>query len=307
MRVKLADAVAPARLRCYAAVSLPCLIQIKAAAPPMDDNHGMTTTIDPVPRVVARTGWRDLVLPKEHGSWSLALEPVALGLLVAPSVAGGWLALATIAGFLCRRPLKITLCEPNPARSRAAFRTLAILASIAVGAFAGAVQTGYASWLGWIVPPVVIGGFFLTFDLHNHGREQVAEVMGAAAFSLIAGAIVAAGDRPAATVVAVLAIAIARSVPTVLFVRACIRGTKTGESHPGPALLTAFTAAVATFPAWRAGYVPLVVPIVFTVLFTRTLVPLLWPRRRLRARTLGIQEALLGALYVATIASAWPR
>jgi hypothetical protein len=32
-----------------------------------------------------RLSHRDLLLPKEHGGWSLAFEPVALGLLVAPS------------------------------------------------------------------------------------------------------------------------------------------------------------------------------------------------------------------------------
>ena len=48
--------------------------------------------------------WREVVkltLPKEHGSWSLALEPVAFGLLVAPSAAGAALALAAGLGFFC--------------------------------------------------------------------------------------------------------------------------------------------------------------------------------------------------------------
>jgi hypothetical protein len=33
-----------------------------------------------------------LILPRAHGSWSLALEPLTLGLLAAPSAAGGALA-----------------------------------------------------------------------------------------------------------------------------------------------------------------------------------------------------------------------
>jgi hypothetical protein len=57
-----------------------------------------------------------LILPKEHGSWSLALEPLALGLLAAPSLAGGPLAIAAIAGFFLRRPLKILLREENCGR-----------------------------------------------------------------------------------------------------------------------------------------------------------------------------------------------
>ncbi|MGH8022300.1 MAG: YwiC-like family protein [Limisphaerales bacterium] len=63
--------------------------------------------------------WRDgikLVWPKEHGSWFLALEPVALGMLAAPSGAGAALAVAASSGFLLRRPLKIVSCEQNDER-----------------------------------------------------------------------------------------------------------------------------------------------------------------------------------------------
>ena len=38
------------------------------------------------PLSIAR--WRELVWPKEHGSWSLAGEPLALALVAAPTTAG---------------------------------------------------------------------------------------------------------------------------------------------------------------------------------------------------------------------------
>ena len=63
--------------------------------------------------------WRaaaQLTLPKEHGSWSLALEPVAFGLLVAPSAAGAALALAAVSGFFLRRPLKFALAAKSDSR-----------------------------------------------------------------------------------------------------------------------------------------------------------------------------------------------
>jgi hypothetical protein len=75
-------------------------MQIKAGAGPLADSCAMasaTLSFSP-PAPMAR--WRDVILPKEHGSWSLALEPIALGLLVAPSWAGGSLAVAVLAGFL---------------------------------------------------------------------------------------------------------------------------------------------------------------------------------------------------------------
>src|SRR3954465_4543353 len=50
---------------------------------------------------------KTLALPTEHGGWGITLEPVVLGLLVAPSLAGAGLALATVGAFLVRHPFKI--------------------------------------------------------------------------------------------------------------------------------------------------------------------------------------------------------
>ena len=44
----------------------------------------MNTVSVPSPRPMLRS----VALPTEHGGWGLTLEPVLLGLLVAPSVAG---------------------------------------------------------------------------------------------------------------------------------------------------------------------------------------------------------------------------
>ena len=68
----------------------------------------------PAPRPQPAAGWaawRPVVIPAEHGGWGFMLEPVLLGLLVAPSPAAGLFALATIAAFLLRHPLKLTLAD----------------------------------------------------------------------------------------------------------------------------------------------------------------------------------------------------
>src|SRR6516162_7239992 len=71
-----------------------------------------------------------LVLPKEHGSWSLALEPVALGLFVAPSAGGGALAVAAMAGFLMRRPLKLGVAAKTDPRRLMAVACVSLLSII---------------------------------------------------------------------------------------------------------------------------------------------------------------------------------
>jgi hypothetical protein len=55
--------------------------------------------------------WRNVVLPAEHGGWGLSAEPVLLGLVPAPSLAGVCLGLATLTGFLSRHPLRLVLMD----------------------------------------------------------------------------------------------------------------------------------------------------------------------------------------------------
>jgi hypothetical protein len=52
-----------------------------------------------------RSPWRAVVIPSEHGGWGLTLEPVVLGLLVAPSIAGLAIGVAAFLAFLVRTPL----------------------------------------------------------------------------------------------------------------------------------------------------------------------------------------------------------
>ena len=87
-----------------------------------------------------------LMLPKEHGSWSLALEPVALGLLVAPSAAGAALAAAAVSGFFLRRPWKLMSGAKRDPRQPLAVAWVGILALIALAVVVVAIDD--ASFLG---------------------------------------------------------------------------------------------------------------------------------------------------------------
>src|SRR6187549_2967288 len=91
-------------------------------------------------------------LPREHGSWFLVLEPLALGLLVAPSWAGGALAAATLSGFFARRPLKPAFSPVPSARRQVARRTLAMWSVLAGVGLLEAVILGGALALWPLVP-----------------------------------------------------------------------------------------------------------------------------------------------------------
>ena len=251
--------------------------------------------------------WRELVWPREHGSWSLVLEPLAFGLLVAPSGAGACLAAAALAGFFARRPLRTAVNDPHAERRAAARRPLGLLAATALGFFlaAGASASGGVTWLAWLLPALATGAVFLHFDLRAAGREEAAEIAGAAAFAWLPAVLATLAGWHAPEAAALALVLGGRAVPTVLAVRAALRAQKTGQRRPAPAVAAAWLAVAGAVGLMRAGLAPRLAVILLAVLAVRATALLVWPRPALRARTLGMVEAVLGAIFIFALAFAW--
>ncbi len=242
---------------------------------------------------------KQFLLPKEHGSWSLAFEPVALFLLVAPSAAGGLLALATAAGFFTRRPLKlaVTLSASDPrragARNWAIGLALATLLLLIATAYLGGVT---ALWPLLLAAPC--GALFLWFDLRQAMREAEAELAGSIAFALLPAAGATLAGWPAAAALALAGLSLARNVPTVLTLRACLRRGKGQPAGVLPPLAVGLGALALT--AGLAGRS--LVPVAAVVLSAAFLIRTLWLLSAFRpdwpARRLGIMEAVLGAVHL---------
>jgi hypothetical protein len=289
--------------------------------------------------------WRALVLPKEHGGWSLTFEPLVLALLAAPSWAGLALALALVAAFFLRRPLKQWRTAPEPPRSAEVRAPIGWLVALAATAGGLAVALGGVKPLVLLIPTVAAGLVFVWCDLRGEGREQAAELAGAAAFAFVPAGIAAFAGWPAAAALALAAVMLARAVPTVLVVRAYLRMRKgergsTGAYRPiddgqeclevarasrpwvgqkqsdmgkmpmplvAPALLAscAAVAGVAWFAAHRL--VPWLAVVLLGGLAVRAAALLVWPRPAWRARQVGIAEAAVGTAYVVAVGLSWPR
>lgn len=249
--------------------------------------------------------WPEMVWPREHGSWSLALEPIVLGLLVAPSRGGAWLALAVVAGFFARRPLRTTARDPKPERRAAAREPLAACAIVALGALVAAIFVGGTGWLIWLAPMAIAGAVFLFFDIRGEGREEIAEVAGVTAFAGVPAMLAALAGWGVAPSLAVGVVMAGRSVPTVLCVRAVLRGQKTGERRRAPALIAAWLAVGVGVALTIAGLAPGTATVLLGVLAVRATILLGWSGSPLRARTIGIIEAVLGGVFVFGAAFAW--
>ncbi len=240
-------------------------------------------------------------MPREHGSWSLALEPLALGLIATPSVAGGCLAGAALLGFFARRPLRVAVNDAKPHRREAALRVVAALAAGAVTLLVAALMFGGFSSVVWLLPAAVAGGVFLWYDLRAAGREEAAELAGAAAFACLPGAIATLGGWSAPSAAALTLVMLSRAVPTVLCVRALLRAMKTGVSGIAPAVVGSGLAVLFAGLAAAKGVLPWIAVWLLAALAARTVGFLVWPRVAFRARTIGLIEAISGALFVLTV------
>jgi len=250
---------------------------------------------------------KTVALPNEHGGWGLTLEPVVLGLLVAPGWAGAGLGLATIAAFLARHPLKIAAGDRRRgrrfARTPAAERFALLYSLLALAGFALACLTA-PSWefllpLGLAAPPAAVQ---LCYDVRGESRSLLPELAGAAAMASVAAAVASAGGWGTTAALGLWGVLAARVVPTILFVRARLK-----QLHGRRAAVVAVVAAhAAAFGVglWlaAAGAATWLAPAALAVLAGRALHGFA-EAGPVTARRVGIRELFYGGLTVALIAA----
>jgi hypothetical protein len=245
-----------------------------------------------------------MILPKEHGSWSLALEPVVFGLLVAFSAAGVALAMAAVAGFFIRRPLKIAFREDEPERRKIACAAIFIFGAIAFAGLSLAAKIAGVEKLWPLFPAALAGLIFAGFDLRNEARAEAAELSGAIAFAILPAAFASLAGWKFFAATALALVMLSRSVPTVLLVRAYLRRAKHRPSTMTPSVVAAIAAFVLVFLLALFRVAPWIVAGFFFLMAGWT-VYLATCRARFAAKTIGIVEAIFGAAVVLGSALGW--
>ncbi|HKE76064.1 MAG TPA: YwiC-like family protein [Acidimicrobiales bacterium] len=176
-----------------------------------------------------RSPLKAVALPAEHGGWVLAAEPVLLGLLVAPSVAGVALGVAAVVAFTARTPLKVVLVDRWRGRRLARTTLAARVAAAELVVLVACVAVAFATADGAFWAPLALAaplvGVELWFDMRSRSRRLVPELAGSVGIASVAAAIVlAAGDaggadRGARLAVGLWLVVAARAVATLPFVR----------------------------------------------------------------------------------------
>ncbi len=269
----------------------------------------MTDTLTPRGRGAtgapgARSVWRSVALPNEHGGWGLTAEPALLGLLVAPSPAGACLAVAAVVAFLARTPLKLVLIDAHrhrrQARTRAAVRVLAAEVSLLTSLAAAAIALGVDGWW-WpalLAAPLVL--VELWFDMRSRSRRLAPELAGSVGIGAVVAMIVLADGGPTGLAVGLWLVVAGRALTAIPMVRSLVARIHGRSTPPRTTLLGDAAALVAAALAvlLDAALLPGAIAVVAVVAVQRVMA-----RRPLPpAKVLGIRQMALGLTVVAVTA-----
>lgn len=258
------------------------------------------------PVAAGRVRLKSVALPVEHGGWGFLLEPILLGLLIAPTFSGVCLGVAAAGIFLTNHPFQLALKDrvkgKRYARTPWAERFSAGYAAIAAVGFGLALLTATAPFLLPILIAAPFAAYHAASGLKNRGRELGPELCGAVALSAAAPAIALVGGSSQGTALALWAVLIARALVSILYVRARLRLERDEPVNLSPALLTHVAVLLLAVGASAAGYAPWAVPAAMAILLGRAALGLSSLRRPRRAPIIGIQELGYGLLTVILVA-----
>lgn len=222
---------------------------------------------------------------------------------MAPSPGGAWIAAAFVCAFLVRQPLRLALQDLQRGKSyprtswcwlfATAYATCAALSLVCAIAVAGPEV---------LVPLAVaapLGALQIAFDARNRSRELLPELAGATAMTSSAAAIAIAAGTSFATAFGLSAVIVARSIPSIVYVRTLLRRAhgQSPSSVPAVALHLMAVTGVALL-----GSIPALAAMVLLLLRA------VWQLHRPvpRAQTIGWTEIAFGAVTVLLVAlGAW--
>jgi len=237
------------------------------------------------------------------------LEPIFLGLLVAPSLAGIFLALAVVAVLFTRQPMRIAWADRRRGkrydRTATAERLGLLYSAVALLGLGAAIR---AAGLTPLLPLLAASPLLLVFLIHDVRRQSrawPAELAGPVALAAVATSIAVAGGWAIAPALVLWAVLAARAVPSVLYVRARLRLGR-GEASNRVMPLAAHVAGLALVVGlvW-VELLPALAVVPFAVLLARAAWLLSPSAPLISTRTLGFSELGLGAFTVVMVAAGY--
>jgi hypothetical protein len=251
---------------------------------------------------IRRIRLRPIAIPVEHGGWGLVFEPIVLGLLLAPTLAGLLLSVAATGAFLARHPFKLAVADwrrnRSSRRSVLAGRFAILYLVFSTVALALAVKIGGGDLLLPLLLAAPIVLIQLTYDSLGSSRALIAELAGSVSIGAVATAIAIGGDLPRPAAYGLWAILAARTVPTILYLRARLSLLRHKPASPLIAIIIHIIAILIVLGLAWASVVPFLAVAALVILFLRALIGFSRFDKEVTAKQLGLRELCFGAMTV---------
>jgi hypothetical protein len=230
-------------------------------------------------------------------------------MLVAPSVAGMWLGLRTLAVFLVRQPVKLILADLRAGkrypRTVWAERFALLYGWVALGALALAFLTANGAFWLPIIAAVPVALVQTYFDMLRQSRALLAELAGAVAMGAAASAVALAGNWPVGPSFMLWAALAISAVTSIVYVRTRFRIERGGDGSVATALMLQAGGVVAAAALAGFGLLPWLGAVALFILAARAVWGLSPWHKRVKAQFVGIQELVYGLLTVALVAAGY--
>lgn len=246
--------------------------------------------------------YRSVALPTEHGGWGFLLEPVLLGLLLAPSTAGVLLAFAGLAAFLARHPadiwLRDTLASKIFPRTATALRFALAYGGLAAILFV--VAGLLARWAFWpaLLVALPLAAYQLIADVRKQSRSLLAELAGATALAALAPVITLSLGWPIVASFGLMGLLAARNITSIIYVRARVRRVRRQPVSITPSLVVQWLGLIGIGLSIWLGWLPWIAIIAMLLLLVRAHYTLLRPETATQAKIIGFHEMAVGIAVV---------
>jgi hypothetical protein len=265
----------------------------------------------PVSPATPPVPWKAVALPVEHGGWGFLVEPVILGLALAPSGAGWCIGSAAVAAFLARHPLRLVLMDRRKGarypRTVLAERFVLLYAAVALALVVLAVLLARATFWPAIalgIPPALVA---LAYDMRGRSREALPEAAGAVALGASVTAIALAGGGAVGPAFGAWGLLALRGVTAILYVRSRLRLDRELPAGITQTLVGHVAAIAGAAILARVEWGPWLGVLALVLLLLRAAHGLSPRRPRLRPQALGLREMGWGLVTLVLLAVGYRR
>lgn len=249
---------------------------------------------------------RTLALPNEHGGWAFLGVPLLGGLLLAPSGAGGWLALAGLAAFLVRHPLRLALQDWQRRRTYPRTRIVWVLVAgytgVALLALLAAVLTSSNPFWQPALLAAPVAGLHLWWSIRPTARSLPAELSGALALAVLGAMLVLAGGGSSLLAGQLWLLCSLWAALSIVYVRSRLQHLHGAIVSLQPLVLAHLAAGGLVLLLGLLHLLPLSALLIPALLGGRAWYGMQPQRIAAPAYVIGIQESVLAVLLVALFA-----